>query len=238
MNFPAGLFSAYWTYGAILPYALVLLWAVRTAPWQRLAENERNGGLLNVWMGAIVVLMLIWSMKAGAKPGLDLHLLGAMAFTLMFGRQLALIGLSVVLAAVTLNAALKGAGMDLVGWQAFALNALALAVFPVFVAHAVQRCVERCLPVHIFVYIFVAAFFGAGLTVVATGALTGLLFWLSGNYSADLLFSDYLLFYVLLGFAESWLNGAAITLMVVYYPRWVGSFDDRRYLWQKKDPAP
>jgi uncharacterized membrane protein len=41
-------------------------------------------------------------------------------------------------------------------------------------------------------------------------------------------------FYLLLGFSEAWLNGAAITLMVVYYPHWVGSFDDRRYLWQKK----
>lgn len=234
MNFPDGLFGDFWAYGAILPYALILLWAVRTAPWRRLADSPREPGLMNVWMGALVVLTLIWSMKAGVKPGLNLHLLGVAAFTLMFGRQLAVIGLSVVLAAVTFNAALKGVA----GWQPFALNALALAVFPVFVAHGVLRFVERWLPANIFVFIFAAAFFGAGLTVVATGALTGLLLWLAGAYTAELLFSDYLPFYLLLGFAEAWLNGAAITLMVVYYPRWVGSFDDRRYLWQKKDPTP
>ncbi|MDP1652525.1 MAG: energy-coupling factor ABC transporter permease [Rhodocyclaceae bacterium] len=230
MNFPDGLFGDLWAYGAILPYALILLWAVWTAPWKRLADSTQ----MNVWMGTIVVLTLVWSLKAGAKPGLNLHLLGATAFTLMFGRQLAMIGLSLVLAAVTFNASLKG--ID--GWQPFALNALALTVFPVLVAHAVLSFVERHLPPNIFVYFFVAAFFGGAAAAVATGFLTGTLLWLAGAYTADLLFSDYLPFYILLGFAEAWLNGAAITLMVVYYPRWVGSFDDRRYLWQKKEPRP
>jgi uncharacterized membrane protein len=228
MNFPDGLFGDFWAYGAFVPYALLLLWAVRSAPWRRLADNTQ----MHVWMGAIVVLSLVWSLKAGAKPGLHLHLLGATTFTLMFGRQLALVGLSVVLAAVTLNAGLKGVA----GWQVFALNALALTVVPVFVAHAVLRFVERWLPPNIFVYFFVAAFFGGAAAVVASGLFSGLALWGAGVYSIELLMSDYLLFYFLLGFAEAWLNGAAITLMVVYHPRWVGSFDDRRYLWQKKEP--
>lgn len=228
MNFSDGLFGDFWAYAAFFPYALLLLWAVRTAPWRRLADNSQ----MHVWMGAIVVLTLVWSLKAGAKPGLHLHLLGVTTFTLMFGRQLALIGLSFVLAAVTFNAGLKG----IEGWQVFALNALALIVVPVFVAHAVLRFVERALPPNIFIYFFVAAFFGGALAAVASGVFSGLLFWGAGIYSYDLLLSDYLLFFILLGFAEAWLNGAAITLMVVYYPRWVGSFDDRRYLWQKKEP--
>ncbi|NWG31029.1 MAG: energy-coupling factor ABC transporter permease [Rhodocyclaceae bacterium] len=230
MNFTDGLFGDFWAYGAFFPYALLLLWAVRTAPWKRLADN----GQMHVWMGTIVVLTLVWSLKAGAKPGLHLHLLGATAFTLMFGRQLALIGLSVVLAAVTFNAGLKGVA----GWQAYALNMLAFAVVPIFVAHGVWRFVERFLPPNIFVFFFVAAFFGGALAVIASGVFSGLVLWGSGVYTLELLFSDYLPFYILLGFAEGWLNGAAITLMVVYFPRWVGSFDDRRYLWKKKEPRP
>lgn len=226
MNFTDGLVSDVWAYGAILPYALFLLWAALWAPWRRLADSQQ----MHVWLGTIVVLMLVWSMKAGVRPGLNLHMLGATAFTLMFGRQLALLGLSVVLAAVTYNATLKG----IQGWQPFALNALALVVFPVFVTHAILRLVERRLPANIFVFIFVAAFFNAAATVVATGMLTAFLLWLSGAYAGALLLSDYVPFYILLGFSEAWLNGAAITLMVVYYPHWVGSFDDRRYLWQKK----
>jgi uncharacterized membrane protein len=226
MNFPDGLFPDLWAYGAILPYALVLLWAILRAPWQRLADS----GQLNVWLGTIVVLTLMWSMKAGVKPGLNLHLLGVTAFTLMFGRQLALVGLSIVLAAMTYNASLNGVQ----AWQPFALNALVLVVFPVFVAHAILRAVERWLPANIFIFIFIAAFFGAAFCVIATGAFASLLLLLSGAYPLDLLLAEYFPFYLLLGFAEAWLNGAAITLMVVYYPRWVGSFDDRRYLWQKK----
>jgi uncharacterized membrane protein len=47
------------------------------------------------------------------------------------------------------------------------------------------------------------------------------------------LFEDYFPYFILLGFSEAWLNGAAITLMVVFVPHWVVSFDDRRYLLNK-----
>lgn len=222
MNFPGGLFGDFWAYGAFLLMAPVWLWCLRTAPWRRLAESSQ----LNVWLGTVVVLMLLWSMKAGVKPGLNLHLLGATAFTLMFGRQLAILGLSLVMAAVTLNGA--------AGWECYALNVLVMAAFPCFVAHLLLQITLRYLPANFFVYIFFAAFFGAGIAVVSTGLLATLLLWLAGIYPVQLLLEDYLPYFALLGFAESWLNGAAITLMVVYYPRWVGSFDDRRYLWHKK----
>jgi len=222
MNFPDGLFGVFWACGAFPVLALVLLQAARTAPWRRLADSEQ----LNVWLGAVVVLTLVWSLKAGAQPGLNLHLLGATALTLMFGRQLAILGLAAVMAAVTLNG---GAG-----WQTYALNVLITAVFPCLVADLLLRITVRYLPPNFFVYIFCAAFFGAGIAVVSTGLLATLLLWLAGVYPAKMLFEDYFPYFALLGFAESWLNGAAITLMVVYYPRWVGSFDDRRYLWHRK----
>lgn len=221
MNFPAGLFAENWTLGAFVPLVLVWLWCLRTAPWKRLADSAQ----MNVWLGAIVVLILFWSMKAGAQPGLNLHLLGATAFTLMFGRQLAILGFSVVMAAVTFNG---GAG-----WDAYALNVMLSAVFPCFAADLVLKIVERYLPPNFFCYIFCAAFFGAGIAVVSTGLLTTIVLWLAGIYSAEMLFNDYFPYFALLGFAEAWLNGAAITLMVVYYPHWVGSFDDRHYLFKR-----
>lgn len=224
MNFPEGLFSNTLTFGAYVPFVLLLLWCARTAPWRRLADS----GQLNVWLGTIVVLMLMWSMKAGVRPGMNLHLLGATTFALMFGRQLAILGLTVVLAAVTFN---SGGG---IGWAPFAINGLVMAVFPVLVTFAVLRVVERFLPANIFVYFFVGAFFNAGLVTMATGMLASLLLAVAGVYTVDLLSSDYLPYFILLGFAEAWLNGAAITLMVVYFPHWVGTFDDRRYLWNNK----
>jgi len=218
MNFPAGLFGNDWAYGAFVPLTFAWLWCLRTADWKRIADPSQ----LNVWLGTIVALVLTWSLKAEAHPGLNLHLIGATAFTLMFGRQWAILGLSVVMAAVTVNG---GAA-----WESYALNVLLTAVYPCVAAHVLLRIVERYLPAHFFVYIFCAAFFGAGIAVVSTGLMSTLLLWLAGIYPAEMLFSEYFPSFILLGFAEAWLNGAAITLMVVYYPHWVGSFDDRRYL--------
>lgn len=221
MNFPAGLFGDAWAYGAFVPLLPVWAWCLRTAPWRRLADP----GQLNVWLGAGVMLMLLWSMKAGVRPGLDLHLLGVTALTLMFGRQLAIAALSLVLVAVTING---GAG-----WQPYALNALLMAVLPSFLAHAILRGVERWLPANFFIYVFVGAFFGAAVATVATGLAGTTLLALAGIYPAQMLFADYFPYFLLLGFSEAWLNGAAVTLMVVYFPHWVGTFDDRRYLWNK-----
>jgi len=225
MNFPDALFPQAWALGAFLPLLAVWLWCFSTAPWRRLTDSTQ----MNVWLGTMVMLVLVWSMKAGVKPGLNLHLLGAMMFALMFGRQLAIVGLSLVLAGVTLNGELQGHA----GWFAYGLNALVLAVFPVLLADLIRRGVERSLPHNFFIYVFVAGFFGAAATVMATGLLASSLLWLAGVYPAPTLLDDYLPYYSLLGFAEAWLNGALVTLMVVYVPHWVGSFDDRRYLLNK-----
>lgn len=221
MNFPDALFPQAWALGAWLPLLLAWAWCWRTAPWRRLAEPGR----FNVWLGAVVLLVVVWSMKAGVKPGLDLHLLGATLLTLMFGPQLAIMAFSLVVAGVTVNAEWLGRAM----FGAYALNALALAVFPPLVADAVRRAMESWLPRNFFVYVFIAGFFGAALTVMATGVFACGLLWAAGVYPAPTLLEDYLPYYFLLGFAEAWLNGALITLMVVYLPHWVGSFDDRRY---------
>lgn len=225
MNFPAELFGNEWAFGAFVPLVGIWLWCALTGPWKRLTDPVQA----NVWFGTVVALALLWSLNAGVRPGLGLHLLGATAFTLMFGRQLAIVGLCLVLAAVMLN----GGADTLAAWQPYALNALVVAAFPCFAAHAVLRVTERFLPANFFVYIFFAAFFGAAAVVVATGVVASLLLWLAAVYPADMLIGEYLPPYLLLGFAEAWLNGAAVTLMVVYFPHWVGSFDDRRYLHNK-----
>ncbi|MCZ4306517.1 energy-coupling factor ABC transporter permease [Zoogloeaceae bacterium G21618-S1] len=221
MNFTAGLFAEGWLWGAYALAALVLVWIVRTGPWASLCRPER----INVWLGTSVALMLVWRMKAGVLPGLDLHLLGAMVATLLFGPQLAMAVLGIVLAAVTL-----ATGGD---WQSLGLNWLVMVVWPVVVAEGVRRQVALRLPRHFFVYVFVVAFFGSAATVMAQGVLASVLLSLAEVYSLDFLASDYLPYFLLLGFSEAWLSGAVITVMVIYRPDWVASFDDRLYLKNK-----
>ena len=191
------------------------------APWRRLRDSEQ----LNVWLGMVVLLTVTWSLKAGIKPGLDFHLLGATVFTLCFGPHLAFIGLCLVLLGVTLNGA--------AGPLAFALNALLLAGIGVLVTQGFHRLVSRFMPAHFFVYIFANGFLGAALTTMAVGLAACLLFGAARVYAWDYLFSEYFPYFMLLGFAEAWLSGIAMTLFVVYRPGWVVTFDDSRYLANK-----
>jgi uncharacterized membrane protein len=158
-------------------------------------------------------------------PGLDLHLLGAMVATLLFGPQLAMAVLGIVLAAVML-----ATGGD---WPSLGLNWLLMVVWPVLVAEGVRRLVAWRLPRHFFVYVFVVAFFGSAATVMAQGLLASVVLSIAGVYSLEFLASDYLPYFLLLGFSEAWLSGAVITVMVIYRPDWVATFDDRLYLKNK-----
>lgn len=221
MNLPDGLLGSTWTLLAWLLFVPLALYAVRQAPWRVLNDSAR----LNVWLGMIVVLILLWNLKAGVKPGLSLHLLGAMVFTLCFGWALAFVGLCVVLAGATLN--------GVAGWESFALNALLMGGVGVAASHGIHRLVSRRLPPHFFVYIFANGFFGAALSVIAVGIVSCLLLTLDGAYSAEYLCGEYLPYFLLLGFSEAWLSGMAITLFVVYRPEWVSTFDDKQYIASK-----
>ena len=88
-------------------------------------------------------------------------------------------------------------------------------------------------PITFLSIIFVNAFIGAAVAMAATGlATTGLFAW-SGAYSADYLTSNYLPYYLLMGWSEALLTGMLATLLVVYKPQWVATFDDARYIRNK-----
>lgn len=210
-----------WYWAAWVAWLLFFARSVRYAPWRRLKDSEQ----LNVWLGMIVLLILVWSLKAGVKPGLALHLLGATVFTLSFGPQLAFIGLSVVMAGVTLNGT--------VGIFAYGINALLVAGLGVVLSQFIYRLISGLLPRHFFVYIFANGFFGAALTTVGLGFLLTLFFAVTGVYDWDYLLSEYFPYFFLLAFAEAWLSGMVMTLFVVYRPNWVVTFDDSRYLADK-----
>lgn len=222
MNFPDGLFPESWQWAAWLPLLPAALWALRAAPWRRIVSE----GASHAWFGAIVVLSQLWSMKAGVMPGLTLHLLGATALTLMFGFRLAFLGMLAVLAAASLNGA--------AGWAAYGLNGLLTALLPCAVAWAVLRLVERFLPRNIFVYLFAGAFANAALVIVTTALAAAAALWAASVYDGRMLLDDYLPYSLLVGFSEAWLTGALITLFVVYFPAWVSTFDDARYLKEKR----
>ncbi len=218
MNIPDGLLPAVWLWLGHLIYWPLLLHALRVAPWYHLRDKES----LHVLLGAIVAVLLIWTMQAGFAQGMNLHLLGATLLTLMFGWRFAFLCMSLVVLGSTMN----GGG----GWVAFPVNALLLGALPVLVSHVVYRFADRKLPNHFFVYIFLCAFFGAAIAMGSVGLLSSALLHLSGVYSFEYINYNYLRYFPLLMFPEAFITGMIMTLLVVYYPRWVSTFDDARYL--------
>lgn len=218
MNLTDTVLGEGWCWTAWLVWAPLFVRSVSKAPWRRLVDP----GLLNVWLGLVVLLTVLSGLKAGVSPGLDLHFLGATVFTLCCGPHLAFVGLSLVALGATLN----GGGSA----AAYAANALLAGGCGVLVSHAFLAGAIRLLPKHFFVYIFVNGFLGAALAVACTGIATCLLLVAAGAYEWNYLLDEYLPYFLLLGFAEAWLSGMIMTLFVVYRPEWVVTFDDVSYL--------
>jgi uncharacterized membrane protein len=218
MNLTADLLGPVWYWAALPVVAALLVQAAFRAPWRRLSDSAK----LNVFLGTVVSLVLLWSIRTGIRPGLGFHLLGATACTLTFGPRLALMAMTLVM----LGAAASGS----LQWWSLPLNIVLMGAVPVAVSWVTLRAVERWLPPHLFVYLFVAGFFGGAAAMLATGLAASVLLGAAGVYSFDYLAAEYAPWFLLMAWAEAFTTGAAVTLMVVYRPDWVATFDDARYL--------
>lgn len=190
--------------------------------WRRLAEPPR----LNLFLAATVMVMALWQIRTGIKPGLSFHFYGVAALTLMFGFWRATFAGVLILLA---NAAF-GRG----SWTALGFDALLTAALPAAVSWSVFRLLERRLPNHFFVYVMGNGFFGAALSVAAIGLATTALMTVADAYSLDYLLAHYTPYATLmLSWAEAFSTGMAITVMAVYRPAWLETFDDAKYIQNK-----
>jgi uncharacterized membrane protein len=202
-------------WAAALP---VLGWAARTAPWRRLADDVQ----FHVAGAAILCEIVLWTLQATVGAGFTFHLLGVTGFTLAAGPHFALLGTAV---AVALQIAVHGGIWGNAG-AAFVL----MGAIPVTVAWCVHVFAQRRLPPNFFVYVFVGAFFGAAAAYGAGGVAAACTLAFGAGVPPRVVFGDYVPYLLYLAFGEATLTGMALTLMVVYRPRWVTTFDDARYL--------
>lgn len=214
-NIPAAWLWILWSLSVLLGVLIA-----RRAGWTMLKDAAN----LNVFLAASVAVLGLWLIKTGIKPGLNFHLLGATALTLMFRPLFALLAIALITAAVTF-------------WHgeyaAFSANWLIMGAVPVGVSWALFRLIDGKLPNHLFIYVFLNAFFGAALAVTAVGLTSTAFASLAGAYPLAYLLEEYLPYYLLMAWAEAFATGMLITVMVVYKPEWVATFDDRRYLLDK-----
>jgi len=218
VNLPAALLPPDWMLLVHTLAAVLALWLLRTAPWRRLAEPATS----HVFPASVVILTALWSIRPPLLGGIEIHFLGATVLTLMFGPRLAVFALALVL--------LGTAALGRLDPAALSLHLLVLGFLPVAASQLVLQAAERWLPRNIFVYLFIPSFLGAALTLAVTGTVSlGLIGTLADAALADMAWQS-LPFCLLLAFGEATLSGMVLTLMVVYRPDWVGTFDDSRYL--------
>ena len=201
------------------PFALLLpllAWALATAPWRRFDSSES----VHVWYGSMVAMTLLWSIKASVGATFTFHLLGASVLALLVGTRLALPAVAVVVAIVT---ALRD-GL----WANYAISVLIMGAVPVAITSVTLKLVERFLPPNLFIYFFAVAFLGSGLAMLGSALIAWLAIILAVRAQSAI--DDSLLYLVYLAFGEATISGMLMTLLVVYRPSWVATFDDSRYL--------
>jgi uncharacterized membrane protein len=218
MNIPQGMLSEAWLLTALGTYLFVWVAVLRTTPWRRLLDNS----LSHAFFGACVLLLVLWHITTRQMPGLNYHYLGAALVTLMFRWQLAFVAMNLILLAMCLS----GDGQ----WQTLPINALTMGLIPILTSYGLYRLVEAKLPNHLFIYLFINAFFGAALAIGVAVSVSALLLVSAGVYPLDYLLREYFPFLPLMMFPEAFITGMLTTLAVVFYPQWVLTFDDVKYL--------
>jgi uncharacterized membrane protein len=189
--------------------------------WRRLLQPER----LNLFLGATVVVLGLWQIRTGIKPGLSFHLYGISVLTLMFGFWRAAFAGALILLA---NALFGRGSLATLG-----LDALLYAALPAAVSWGLFRLLDRRLPNHFFIYVLGNGFFGGALAAAAIGLGVTLVMAYSGAYRLDYLLGNYTPYTLLVAWGEGFSTGMAATMMAVYRPQWLETFDDARYIQNK-----
>lgn len=218
MSIPVGLLSD----SHSLMFAILLLLAMGFVayytPWYRFRYAEFR----NVYFGAVVSLIVLWNIDAGAFPGLNFHYLGIMLVVLMFRWQFAIW----LLLLATLSELFTGQ----ISLPVLPMNALLFAVLPVYIANLIYKFVDRKMPDHFFVFIYGAGFFGAGIVALFVVFETSVFLLSMGVYSWHVLVQDYIRYSPMMMFLEAFISGMLVTLLVVFKPDWILTYSDKKYI--------
>ena len=187
----------------------VIVWCLCLRPWRPLLEDT---ALQHRWMAATLAIMLMWQLRAQAVDWLTLHLVFTVLMTLVFKMPLALIS------NVMINVAMGA-------------NVLVTGIVPATVTGFVWRIVDRRLPDNLMVFLFACGFFGTALATLGGGLSAVALIIVAGtDPEAVYLAQEYARFLPLLMPSEAFITGMLLSILLVYHPSWVATFNDHRYI--------
>ncbi|BBI74064.2 hypothetical protein HME01_02420 [Vreelandella aquamarina] len=198
----------------------VIVWCLCLRPWRPLLEDT---ALQHRWMAATLAVMLMWQLRAQAVDWLTLHLVFTVLMTLVFKMPLALIS------NVMINVAMVAIGRN--DWSLMGANMLVTGIVPATVTGFVWRIVDRRLPDNLMVFLFACGFFGTALATLGGGLSAVALIIVAGtDPEAVYLAQEYARFLPLLMPSEAFITGMLLSILLVYHPSWVATFNDHRYI--------
>lgn len=210
-------------------YVPALAWAVMRAPWLELFSDFRRQHLL---FGTVLALFLLWMVRRDFDSGVSYHFIGMTAVTLLLDWPLAVLG------GLVAQLGLLALGRQDVA--AMGINGALLVLLPVLVTELCAKWVEHFQPRNLFVYIFCCGFFPAALAALLC-TLVGLgLLYIDGIFPMPPWLEDFVGYLWLVMFPEAFINGTAVTALVVFCPEWLETFNRTRYLqapWKDDDKS-
>jgi uncharacterized membrane protein len=176
---------------------------------------------LHLLLGSAVALAALWSVNARIDPGIALHLLGVPTVVLVLGWRLGVLAAALAACSLPLTGTATAA-LAPVGW-------LMSAALPGAVILGIAWAVRFHLPRNPFVFIFGCAFFGSALAMLATWLAGSTLLALAGQPLPSGPGSSLAAFLPLVMFPEAFVNGALVSMLIVYQPDWVRLYDEAFY---------
>lgn len=198
---------------------VLLLGALRRLPWDRIRADRGAQAVFGAGVLALVALRLA---RIELAPGLDLHLLGSTIAALIYGWAF---GLYAILIA-TLGA---WALADRI-WLDLALDLALTGAAPVLLTTALLDFAWRRLPDHPMIYLYFNACLAAALAIATAQLGKAAVVWSLGLAGLERTAENFLLTLPALMFAEAFLTGGTLIVLVTWRPRWVATFHDARYL--------
>lgn len=218
MSIEAGLLPPLFIYLLFAPAAVIMWQALRNINYAALKQLPT---LQHVFYMAILVMCILWSIRAGLSSGLGIHFLGLTATTLLMGWALAIIAGAFVCLAMSI--------LGLESYASFAVNFMVCVALPVFSSYLVLKLVQRNLPANPFVYIFLCGFFNGALAILCVNISTSLILGLLNVYEWETVYESYFMYVPLMLFPEAFVNGMIVAGVIGTKPELLSSFNVDEY---------
>lgn len=219
MNLPAQLFPSDWLWLGNLIYAVLLGRAIWFARWRELLSN---GARVNALIALSLGVFIMWQLNAGFRPGFNHHILGATLFVLMFGWEVAIVGISAIMIATWIR-------MDMT-MVSLGINGLTMIAVPVLFSEWVLRLSRKHMPKNLFLYVLGNGFLCGGGAIMLTVAAATLLMVALSPHTWQSIQHNYLIAAPIIMITEAASTGIMITAFTVFKPEAVLNFSDEEYI--------